>query len=276
ETQSPKRIKHNVGINKTLRHLGQRRNIDDDSSSSAQGKRGSLQHSCSSRKELAKFMGIKKICIKYANMSWMVKQGFKFPLELEVQGVNTFLVLNGNIYPTLVREFYANFKHKDGMLIIMNEELFMEVGGLASDGSPLCDCNNEQWCAYDSMMMYKSCIREPYYSVQGELTKPAEILKVMSVITSSSSRLLVDVIFISLVIKHVGIDRCNEEVIYVHPRGHLIDNSLIHKMDIYKYGGVWMYQEDYQTTIDIYDKQDYTIQVDHLLVWLTWMPWNNA
>ncbi|KAF1890023.1 hypothetical protein Lal_00025354 [Lupinus albus] len=43
-----------------------------------------------------------------------MEYGFQFPLELEVQEANTFLELHGNIYPSLVREFYGNFQYKDG------------------------------------------------------------------------------------------------------------------------------------------------------------------
>ncbi|KAF1889790.1 hypothetical protein Lal_00025119 [Lupinus albus] len=81
-------------------------------------------------------------------------------------------------------------------------------------------------------------------------------LKIMSSITSSSTRLLTFGIFISRVIEYVRIDTCNEEVIVVNPIEHLIDVSLIHNMSIYKYGGVWMYQEDYQTIVEISDEDE--------------------
>ncbi|KAF1894595.1 hypothetical protein Lal_00031415 [Lupinus albus] len=110
---------------------------------------------------LAKFVSCKLTYIQYANMAWMVEQGFEFPHDLEAQGVNT-LELNGKIYPSLVREFYANFQFKDGKhlsvvkgkLFSLDESLFLEVGGLTCDGSPLGYCSNELWNSYDTLLKY--------------------------------------------------------------------------------------------------------------------------
>ncbi|KAF1867945.1 hypothetical protein Lal_00042412, partial [Lupinus albus] len=202
---------------------------------------------------LAKFMCQKQTYIRYENMTWMLEQRFQFPLELEAQGVNTFLELHGIIYHSLVQEFYGNIQYKDaqyvnvvkGRLIIMDEELFLEVGGLTSDDSPLRNCNNELLSSYDSTEMNKSCLRGPHYSFQCELTKvgtthaqptlnglklmyvvkeeiminwPTKILKVMYDIASSSSRFLAYGIFISR-------DICNTKIIAVNPREHLIDDD---------------------------------------------------
>ncbi|KAF1884355.1 hypothetical protein Lal_00033531 [Lupinus albus] len=171
-------------------------------------------------KMLAKFITHKQTYIQYANIAWMVEQGFQFPLELEVQRANNFLEFHNNIFPSLVWEFYSNFQCKNGRFVSVLKE-----GG-------------------------------PHYYVQDEVTKdasitvenmilhylmvnwPDEILKVMSDITSSSSRFLVYGIFISHVIEHVGIDTTNEEIIVVNLREHIIYDSLIHKMSIYKYNGV--------------------------------------
>ncbi|KAF1859159.1 hypothetical protein Lal_00000990 [Lupinus albus] len=62
-----------------------------------------------SRTILAKFQGRKHNYIHYANISWMVEQGFEFPQSLEVQGANTFLDMSGKTYPTLIREFLLQF-----------------------------------------------------------------------------------------------------------------------------------------------------------------------
>ncbi|KAF1898755.1 hypothetical protein Lal_00000657 [Lupinus albus] len=199
----------------------------------------------------------------------------------------------------IVREFYSNFQYKDGKyvcgfkgkLITFNKELFLEVGGLANDGSPLGDCNNELWNSYYSTEMYKSCLRGPHYYckarsliVENKLlhyliayvlvqrntshAQPpvkegimvnwfVEIMKVMSGIASSLSRLMAYGIFISHVIEHVGIDTTNEDLIVVkYPSGHLTDDSLIHKMSICKYGGVWMCEEEYQTINEILDEDE--------------------
>ncbi|KAF1872344.1 hypothetical protein Lal_00016642 [Lupinus albus] len=175
----PKRVKTTTGINHPLRHPGRQRNLDSGGSSSTQGGKIHLRNDSHytrtlQAERLVKFIGRKKTYIRYANMAWMMKQDFQFPLKLEAQWANTFME-----FPSLVRKFYRNFQYKDGKyvtvvkgkFITLDEELFLEVGGLARDCSPLGDWNNEMWNSYDSTEMYKSCIRGPHYYVQGELTK---------------------------------------------------------------------------------------------------------
>ncbi|KAF1877383.1 hypothetical protein Lal_00016102 [Lupinus albus] len=168
-----------------------------------------------------------------------------------------FLELHDNISPSLVQEFYSNFQYKygryvsvvKGRLIILDEELFFDIGGLASDGFPLGNCNNELWNYYDSTEM-----KGIWY------IGLVEILKVIYGIASSLSRLLTHEIFMSRVIENVCIDTTNEEIIAVNPRDHLIRDSPIHKMSIYKNSGLWMYHEDYQITIEISDEEEDVIQ----------------
>ncbi|KAE9612533.1 hypothetical protein Lal_00033270 [Lupinus albus] len=80
---------------------------------------------------------------------------------------------------------------------------------------------------------------------------PSEILKVMSGIEKFSSKLPAYEICISRVINQLGIDTSDMEIIAVNSRGHLVGDNLIHKMNIYKFGAEWMYQEDHNTTIDL-------------------------
>ncbi|KAF1878020.1 hypothetical protein Lal_00041769 [Lupinus albus] len=80
---------------------------------------------------------------------------------------------------------------------------------------------------------------------------PLEILKVMVGIVKSSSRLLDYEIFISHVIDHLDIDTCDVEKLAVNSREHLVGDNMIHKMNIYKHDGQWMYQEDHNTTVDL-------------------------
>ncbi|KAF1883467.1 hypothetical protein Lal_00013361 [Lupinus albus] len=160
----------------------------------------------------------------------------------------------------------------------MDESVFMEVGGLTSDGSPLGDfinlltkvgsltkgnrllhyliayillqhnTNHAQPTVNDSKMMF--AIREGIMVIW-----PLEILKVMSGIDLSSSRLLAYEIFISRFIDHLGIYTFDTDIMVVNSREHLVGGNLIHKMGIYKYGVVWMYHEDHNTTID-FDMSD--------------------
>ncbi|KAF1854521.1 hypothetical protein Lal_00024416 [Lupinus albus] len=63
---------------------------------------------------------------------------------MEAQGTIQFMELKGQVYPALVREFYANFRYKDGKywsmisgnLFELNDEIFMNVvGQLTKAGS---------------------------------------------------------------------------------------------------------------------------------------------
>ncbi|KAF1878113.1 hypothetical protein Lal_00015099, partial [Lupinus albus] len=74
---------------------------------------------------------------------------------------------------------------------------------------------------------------------------PAEILKVMSRIATSSSRLLAYRIFISRIIDHMEIDTSDVEIKLTNTNDHQLGEYLIHKMDIYKITDTWM------TTVDL-------------------------
>src|SRR5437867_3536250 len=45
---------------------------------------------------------------KFLELDWFVEKGFTFPNLLAAQKLNSFCTLNGNVYPELVYEFYAN------------------------------------------------------------------------------------------------------------------------------------------------------------------------
>ncbi|KAF1877999.1 hypothetical protein Lal_00041748 [Lupinus albus] len=256
---------------------------------------------------MSRFHGRKLAYVRYAEVSWLVEQGFQFPHDLEVQGTDTFIELHGKFYPSLIREFYSNFVYKNGRyitmvkgkLIVLDEELFLAVGGLSSSGEPLGNCENEQWDNFEALATYRSCLRDTVLVTPGGLTKvgsftvencllhyvfaymlvqrntnhvqpttnalkmmfaikkgilvnwPAEILRVVSGIASSSSRLLAYEIFISRIIDHMEIDTSNFEIKLTNMHDHQLGEYLIHKMGIYQIGGTWMYQKDYKTTIDL-------------------------
>ncbi|KAF1889157.1 hypothetical protein Lal_00024479 [Lupinus albus] len=209
----PKRVKTIVGINPSHRNHGQQwRNMKGGGSSFTEGGRSQVRSD------------------PYYTPTLHVER-------LEPLEASKFLELHGNnIFPYLVREFYSNFQYKDGKyvsvvkgkLIFLNDELFMKVGSLTSDGSLLGDCNNVLWNSYDTTELYKSCLRDPHYYVKVSWLIGL-LLKVMSDIASSFSWLLAYGIFISRVIDHVGIDTSNEDLIVVNPREHLIDDSLVHR-----------------------------------------------
>ncbi|KAF1864842.1 hypothetical protein Lal_00031805 [Lupinus albus] len=248
---------------------------------------------------LARFHGRKLAYVHYADVSWLVEEGFQFPHELEVQGTNTFIELHGKLYPSLICEFYSNFFYKNGRyitmvkgkLIVLDEELFLAVGGLSSSGEPLGNRENEQWDNFEALTTYRSCLRDTVSVKPRGLTKvrsltvencilhyvvsymlvqrntnhaqpttndlrmifaiKQEILKVMSGIATSSSRLLAYGIFISRIIDHMKINTSNVEIKLTNTHDHQLGEYLIHKMGIYKITGTRMYQEDYLTTVDL-------------------------
>ncbi|KAF1855304.1 hypothetical protein Lal_00037546 [Lupinus albus] len=221
---------------------------------------------------------------------------------METQGTVQFMELKGQVYPALVREFYPNFRYKDGKywsmisghLFELNDDIFMNVGGLSSSGYSIGDCS---WVKenFDPTEVYKSFLRGPHLYIQGQLTKdgslsvenrllhyiiayilvqrntnhaqptmndlcfmyavnnnvminwPEEILKIMNSVSLSQSKLLPYSIFISRIVDYLHIDVSDTIIVEYTDKDHLVGESLIHKMGIYKYGTTWQYQEDYTT-----------------------------
>ncbi|KAF1884429.1 hypothetical protein Lal_00028307 [Lupinus albus] len=131
---------------------------------------------------LAKFQGRKPTYIRYVDLTWLAEQNFSFPHDMEAQGTVQFLELKGQVYPALVREFYANFRYKDGKywsmisgnLFELNDDIFMNVGGLSSSGYSIGDCS---WVKenFDPTEVYKSFLRGPHLYIQGQLTKAGSL-----------------------------------------------------------------------------------------------------
>ncbi|KAF1891533.1 hypothetical protein Lal_00012426 [Lupinus albus] len=181
---------------------------------------------------------------------------------MEAQGTVQFLELKGQVYPALVREFYANFRYKDGKywsmisgnLFELNDDMFMNVGGLSSSGYGIGDCswvkenfdpterntNHAQPTVNDLRFMY---------AVKNNvmINWPEEILKIMNSVSLSQSKLLPYSIFISRIVDYLHIDVSDTIIVEYIDKDHLVGESLIHKMGIYKYGTTWQYQEDYTT-----------------------------
>ncbi|CAL0317027.1 unnamed protein product [Lupinus luteus] len=245
------------GRPKRVKTTANRRSRSEFGSSSAQAARegrGDPYYSLILQEtRLAKFQGRKATYVRYVDLTWMAEQHFEFPHEFEAQGAVQFLELKGQVYPALVREFYANFRYKDG------------------------DCG---WVkeTFDAGEVYKSFLRGLHLYIQGELTKagslsvenrllhyliayilvqrntnhaqptlndlhfmyavknnvminwPKEILKVMYSVSTSQSKLLPYSIFISRVIEYLHIDVSDTIIIEYTDKDHLVGESLIHKM----------------------------------------------
>ncbi|KAF1876667.1 hypothetical protein Lal_00031575 [Lupinus albus] len=76
---------------------------------------------------------------------------------------------------------------------------------------------------------------------------PEEILKIMNSVSLSQSKLLPYSIFISRIVDYLHIDVSDTIIVEYTDKDHLVGESLIHKMGIYKYGTTWQYQKDYTT-----------------------------
>ncbi|KAF1858787.1 hypothetical protein Lal_00044280 [Lupinus albus] len=256
---------------------------------------------------MAKFQGRKPTYIRYVDLTWLAEQNFSFPHDMEAQGTIQFMELKGQVYPALVREFYANFRYKDGKywsmisgnLFELNDEIFMNVGGLSSSGYSIGDCSwvkenfdpterpsfihsgstDQSWVTSVENRLLHYIIAyilvqrntnhaQPtvndlrfMYAVKNNvmINWPEEILKIMNSVSLSQSKLLPYSIFISRIVDYLRIDVSDTIIVEYTDKDHLVGESLIHKMGIYKYGSTWQYQEDY-TTLDGTDNQHATTQ----------------
>ncbi|KAF1879774.1 hypothetical protein Lal_00039718 [Lupinus albus] len=128
----------------------------------------------------------------------------------------------------------------------------------SSYGSPLGDCENEQWESFNVVEMHKSCMHGPHYFVLGELTKVGSLTVENRLLHYLIAHILVQrntkhaqSIVNNMVIDHLEIDTFEVDFTLINTHEHLVGEHLIHKMSIYWYNGQWMYQEDYRTTVDI-------------------------
>ncbi|KAF1881627.1 hypothetical protein Lal_00039843 [Lupinus albus] len=119
---------------------------------------------------LVRFHGIKLAYVRYADVPWLVEEGFQFPQELEVQGTNTFTGLHNKLYPSLIREFYSNFVYKSGQYITMvkGKMIMLDVEFF---GEPLGNYENEQCDNFKALATYRSCLRDTISVTLGGLTK---------------------------------------------------------------------------------------------------------
>ncbi|KAF1874260.1 hypothetical protein Lal_00035351, partial [Lupinus albus] len=160
-----------------------------------------------------------------------------------------FKVGNLHIYgwKILVNDFWQ--------FVELNDEIFMNVGGLSSSGYSIGDCS---WVKenFDPTEVYKSFLRGTHLYIQGQLTKSCEEhnhaqptvndLRSMYAV-KNNSKLLPYSIFISRIVDYLPIDVSDTIIVEYTDKDHLVGESLIHKMGIYKYGSTWQYQEDYTT-----------------------------
>ncbi|KAF1889115.1 hypothetical protein Lal_00043402 [Lupinus albus] len=199
---------------------------------------------------MAKFQGRKPTYIRYVDLTWLAEQNFSFPHDMEAQGTIQFMELKGQVYPALVREFYANFRYKDGKywsmisgnLFELNDEIFMNVGGLSSSGYSIGDCS---WVKenFDPTEVYKSFLRGPYLYIQGQLTKAGSLSVENRLLHYIIAYILVQrntndaqptvndlrfIIFISRIVDYLRIDVSDTIIVEYTDKDHLDDTGNQH------------------------------------------------
>ncbi|KAF1885876.1 hypothetical protein Lal_00041649, partial [Lupinus albus] len=182
------------------------------------------------------------------------------------QGTVQFLELKGQVYPALVREFMQildtrmestgdcswvkeNFDPTERPHLYIQGQL-TKAGSLSVENRLLHyiiayilvqrNTNHAQPTVNDLRFMY---------AVKNNvmINWPEEILKIMNSVSLSQSKLLPYSIFISRIVDYLHIDVSDTIIVEYTDKDHLVGESLIHKMGIYKYGTTWQYQEDYTT-----------------------------
>ncbi|KAF1881691.1 hypothetical protein Lal_00032160 [Lupinus albus] len=176
----------------------------------------------------------KRVKIKTGSFSWQktsicslfgraMVSGARFPVS-SLAGSSRHQYLHWiALYITMVK----------GKLIVLDEELFLAVGGSSSSGEPLACMlvqqitNHAQPTTNDLKMIF---------AIKQEILAnwPVEILIVKSGIGTSSSRLLSYGIFISRIIDQMEIDTSDVEIKLTNTHDHQLGEYLIHKIGIYK------------------------------------------
>ncbi|KAF1898681.1 hypothetical protein Lal_00039886 [Lupinus albus] len=199
---------------------------------------------------MAKFQGRKPTYIRYVDLTWLAEQNFSFPHDMEAQGTIQFMELKGQVYPTLVREFYANFRYKNGKywfmisgnLFELNDDIFMN-GQLTKAGSLSVENRLLHYIIAYILVQRNTNHAQPtvndlrfMYAVKNNvmINWPEEILKIMNSVSLSQSKLVPYSIFISRIVDYLHIDISDTIIVEYTDKDHLVGESLIHKMGIYK------------------------------------------
>jgi len=111
------------------------------------------------------FRNRKIINHKHVKLPFFRTHGFAFPEFLSFQNLETFVQLKGNVYPDLIRVFYANLQCEEDLLtsrvkevnIVLTPEIWTSIAGfriagiLAHRGFP----------GANRLDIYQSCLRDP-------------------------------------------------------------------------------------------------------------------
>ncbi|KAF1888324.1 hypothetical protein Lal_00044996 [Lupinus albus] len=189
---------------------------------------------------LAKFQGRKPTYIRYKDGKyWSMISGPLFELNDDI-----FMNVKENFDPTEVYKSFLRGPHlyiqgqltKAGSLSVENRLLHYIIAYILVQRNT----NHAQPTVNDLRFMY---------AVKNNvmINWPEEILKIMNSVSLSQSKLLPYSIFISRIVDYLHIDVSDTIIVEYTDKDHLVGESLIHKMGIYKYGTTWQYKEDYTT-----------------------------
>ncbi|KAF1879749.1 hypothetical protein Lal_00039692 [Lupinus albus] len=147
--------------------------------------------------------------------SFCKRLNFSFPHDMEAQGTIQFMELKGQVYPALAATLHY-------CLHPSTEE--------HNHAQPTVNDLRFMYAVKNNVMINWPEESENYNSV-----------------SLSQSKLLPYSIFISRIVDYLRIDVSDTIIVEYTDKDHLVGESLIHKMGIYKYGSTWQYQEDYTT-----------------------------
>jgi len=119
---------------------------------------------------------------KFLELDWFVEKGFTFPRLLIAQNLNNFCTLNGNVYPELVYEFYANLVNRkkvwvtnvSGETITLNTAVLEAVGNLQHTGLTYEQILDPNWSVFKALDTYEGCLR-PGKRYDGKTMKTGSI-----------------------------------------------------------------------------------------------------
>ncbi|KAF1885941.1 hypothetical protein Lal_00018482 [Lupinus albus] len=204
----------------------------------------------------------------------MTEYGFVFPEFFKNHGLQVFVELHGKIYPSLIREFYSNFQHKNGIyqtmvkdkFIVLDEDLLVDVVGLDRFDHQYGYFEEKLLNSFEPAKVYKSMLRDSQqdkatnrpqasalaveYRLLHTLLENLRIdwpeLMLLNMLEfSKSSGALGYQILISRIIEHALVDLSDIGYLITDPQEHLILGQYIHfHLDIYKYDGIWTCIED--------------------------------
>jgi len=119
---------------------------------------------------------------KYLRVEWLkTEQPIEVSQMLELQGLEKFLGLIGNIYPDLVKVFFTNLKVKEdrllpqrssrirvkGVTMKITPSIYMEVTGIKCEGLKVGKGNITALENFNKVHFFRSCLRNPCATMKG-------------------------------------------------------------------------------------------------------------